>query len=534
MGANPAKIYRPRARSDFRLNTAYDAVVIGAGHNGLVAAAYLARAGMKVGVFERRNVIGGATVTEELWKGYRISRLSYSYGLFDPKIVSDLRLLKFGLKIIPSEADLFVPFPDGKHIFVWIDPARTAKEFRTFSERDSRNYPKYLEFWERLEKTTRPLKYKATMGPSDLFDAFERRRALDDLKIALFGSVSQLLDEYFESEYVKGALCPRGLIGTFVGPKTPGSAWVLAYHVMGESSGTTGAWGWLEGGMGALSAAIAACAKSYGVEIMTGRGVARIVVDGKATGVELDDGTKIRARYVLSNADPKQTFLRLVGKEHLDSSFVAALERIRDEGCVVKVNAAIRELPDYKAFPGGHGPQHKGITGIAPTVDYCETAFDDAKKGVPSRRPFLRIGHHSANDPSMAPPGKHVMSIFSQYFPYHLKSGSWDDLREEVGENILETLNEYAPNMKGSVIAREVLTPLDFEREFSLPKGNIFHSEITPDQMFFMRPLPGWSGYDTPIKNLFLCGSGARPGGGVTGLPGYNAAKVVLAAARRK
>jgi phytoene dehydrogenase-like protein len=529
-----AKTYRRTANRTDRLKTAYDAVVIGAGHNGLVAAAYLARAGMKVGVFERRPVVGGAAVTEELWKGFKISRLSYSYGLFDPKIVSDLKLQKFGLRVIHSEADLFVPFPDGKYIFVWIDPVRTAKEFRPFSEHDARNYPKYLEFWERLEETMRPLKYRAKLAPSDLFEVFERRKALDDLRMALFGSVSQLLDEYFESEYVKGALCPRGLIGTFVGPKTPGSAWVLAYHVMGESSGTSGAWGWLAGGNGALSNSIAACARSFGVEIMTGHGVVRILVDGKAAGVELDDGTKVRAKHIVSNADPKQTFLKLVGKEHLDSAFAAATEKIRDEGCVVKVNAAIRELPDYKALQGTPGPQHRAISGIGPTVDYCEAAFDDAKRGAPSRNPFLRIGHHSANDPSMAPPGKHVMSIFSQYFPYHLKAGNWDEIREEVGDNILQTLTEYAPNMKSSVIAREVLTPLDLEREFSLPKGNIFHSEITPDQMFFMRPVPGWSGYDTPIKNLYLCGSGARPGGGVTGLPGHNAAKVVLAAARRK
>jgi phytoene dehydrogenase-like protein len=515
------------------LRPRYDAVVIGAGHNGLVAACYLARSGMRVAVFERRKVVGGAAVTEELWKGFKISRLSYSYGLFDPKIVKDLSLTRFGLEVIPSEADLFVPFPDGKHIFVWIDPERTAKEFARFSSRDSRSYRHYLRFWERLDRTMGPLKYRQTLEPSDLFERFEKAKALDDLKRVLFGSVSGLLDEYFESDHVKGALCPRGLIGTFVGPKTPGSAWVLAYHVMGEASGTAGAWGWLKGGMGALSESLAARARSLGADVFTGRSVVRVLVDGGAKGVELDDGSKVMSRFVLSNADPKQTFLGLVGKEHLERSFAAAVGSLRDEGCVVKVNAAIRKLPDYAAFPGTPGPQHRGITSIGPTVDYCESAFDDAKHGSPSKHPFLRVGHHSTNDPTMAPPGMHVMSIFSQYFPYNLKTGSWDDIRDDIGDRIVDTLAEFAPNIRGSVVHREVLTPLDMEREFKLPRGNIFHAEITPDQSFFMRPVPGWSGYKTPVRNLYLCGSGARPGGGVTGLPGHNAAMAVLAAMGR-
>jgi phytoene dehydrogenase-like protein len=516
------------------LRARYDAIVIGGGHNGLVAACYLAKAGMRVVVFEQRKVVGGATITEELWKGFKISRLSYSYGLFDPKIVRELKLIKFGLTIIPSEADLFVPFPDGKHLFVWIDPARSAKEFRRFSERDSRNYAKYLRFWERLNRIMLPLRYRAKLSPEDMFDRFERAGAEDDLRRILFGSVDELLGEYFESEYIKGALCPRGLIGTFVGPKSPGSAWVLGYHVMGEASGTAGSWGWLRGGMGALSEALAACAKSLGVEVRTGQPVARVLVDGRADGVELENGTKVMARLVLSNADPKQTFLKLVGKGHFDRKFADAVEGIRDEGCVVKVNASIRELPDYAAFPGKPGPQHRAITGIGPSIEYCESAFDEAKHGSPSSHPFLRVGHHSANDPSMAPPGKHVISIFTQYFPYHLKEGEWDDIRDEIGDRVIETLSEYAPNIRRSIIHREVLTPLDLEREFRLPKGNIFHAEITPDQSFFMRPVPGWSSYSTPINGLYLCGSGARPGGGVTGLPGRNAAMAIISSLHGK
>jgi phytoene dehydrogenase-like protein len=517
------------------LRSSYDAVVIGAGHNGLVAAAYLALAGLRVGVFEQRAVIGGATITEELWKGYRLSRLSYSYGLFDHKIVKDLRLMKFGLKVVVSDPDLFVPFPDNKHIFIWADANKTAEGFRSFSEKDAKNYHRYLGFWKRLNKIMEPVKYDTHLSPNSFVSIFERAHAIDDLRTLLFSSVSDFLDEYFESEQVKAAICPRGLIGTFVGPRTPGTAYVLAYHVMGESAGETGVWGWLKGGMGALSQAVANCALSLGVEIFTGCDVSRILVDGRARGVKLSDGRKVMARYVLANVDPKQTFLNLVGKEHLDDRLVRDIQRIRDEGCVLKLNAAIEELPNYKALPGkGVRPQHKGITGISPSVDYCERAFDDAKYGKPSRRPFLRIGHHSANDPSMAPRGKHVMSIFAQYFPYRLAKGSWEEIRQTAGDSVIDTLAEYAPNIRRAIIHQEVLTPVDLEREFRLPKGNIFHMEITPDQMFFLRPVPGWSNYRTPIDRLYLCGSGSHPGGGVTGLPGYNAARVVVAEARKE
>jgi phytoene dehydrogenase-like protein len=282
--------------------------------------------------------------------------------------------------------------------------------------------------------------------------------------------------------------------------------------------------------MGSLSEAIARSARSFGAQIVTGSGVSKITVnDGTASGVELEDGTKISSKYVLSNADPKQTFFRLVGRDNIDPSFAKSLEKIKDEGCVVKVNAALEELPDFRALPGKTlGPQHRGIASVGPSVEYCEKAFDDAKYGKPSEHPFLRTVFHSTNDPDLAPAGKQTMSIFAQYFPYNLAKGSWDERKEEVGDNIIETLNEYAPNLKKSIIHREVITPLDMERQFSLPKGNIFHMEITPDQMFFFRPVAGWASYKTPIKNLYLCGSGTHPGGGVTGAPGYNAAQMLI------
>ena len=516
------------------LKDEYDAVVIGGGHNGLVTAAYLARDGLKVAVFEKRPIVGGAAITEEVWEGYKISRLSYAYSLFDPQIVKDLRLQEHGLKVVSTDPDLFVPFPDGKYIFIWENAQKTADGFAKFSQKDAKRYLDYLEFWKGVSELLGPLMLSPPPTLEDFVSVFQSPEALNGLKVLMFSSVSELLDEYFESEYVKAAICPRGLIGTMVGPKSPGSAYVLGHHVIGGSSGETGIWGYLKGGMGALSDAIAASAKEFGADILTNKSVSRITVrDGTATGVELSDGSKVKAKFVVSNADPKQTFLKLVGFENLDKNFAKDVERIKDEGCVVKVNAALSELPDYTALPGKNlSLQHKGITSIGPSVDYCERAFDEAKFGLPAENPFLRIVYHSANDPDLAPPGKHTMSIFAQYFPYDLVEGNWDDMKEEVGDDIIDTLAEYAPNIRNSVIHREVITPLDMEREYSLPRGNIFHMEITPDQMFFFRPVAGWASYTTPIRGLYLCGSGTHPGGGVTGAPGHNAAQVVLSEAR--
>ncbi len=508
----------------------YDAIVIGGGHNGLVTAAYLAREGLDVGVFEKRGIVGGAAITEEVWKGYKVSRLSYAYSLFDPQIVKDLKLVEHGLKVVSTDPDLFVPFPDGKYAFIWEDAKKTAAGFEKFSKKDAQRYPDYLEFWKGVSQLLGSMMLSAPHPLDEFVSVFQTPESLEGLKVLMFGSVSELLDEYFESDYVKAAICPRGLIGTMVGPRSPGSAYVLGHHVIGGSSGETGIWGYLKGGMGALSDAIAASAVEFGAEVNTESSISKITVkDSQATGIELTNGSKVSAKYVVSNADPKQTFLKLVGREYFDKDFVKSVEKIKDEGCVVKVNAALEELPDYKALPGKSlSLQHRGITSIGPSVDYCEQAFDDAKYGQPSKHPFLRVVYHSANDPDLAPPGKHTMSIFAQYFPYKLAEGNWDEIKEGVGDNIIDTLNEYAPNLKKSIIHREVITPLDMEREYSLPRGNIFHMEITPDQMFFFRPVAGWAAYKTPIKRLYLCGSGTHPGGGVTGAPGYNAAQVVL------
>ncbi len=516
----------------------FDAVVVGAGHNGLVAANYLARAGLSVGVFERRPVVGGAAVTEELWKGYHISRLSYAYGLFDRRIVRDLGLGNFGLRVLSADPDIFVPFPDGKYIFFWNSAEKTAAGIRNFSEADAEAYFRYLAFWKRVSRFLVPLMRRPPRTLSELAGSFAANKESEEVfRTLMFSSVSDLLDEFFESDYVKAAICPRGLIGTMIGPRTPGGAYVLAHHMVGESTGEAGVWGYLKGGMGAVSSSLALSATSRGVKISTGTGVKRILVrQGRAVGVELEDGRKVRAKIgVVSNAAPQPTFLQLVGEDHLTRGFARSVIGIRDEGCVVKVNAALRELADYRCLPGKKvGPQHKGITSIGPTVDYCERSFDEAKYGRPSKHPFLRVGYLSANDPDVAPRGRHTLSIFAQYFPYTLSKGRWDEIREEVGDVIIDTLSEYAPNIKRALIRSETLTPLDLEREFSLPRGNIFHMEITPDQMFSFRPVVGWSDYRTPIAGLYLCGSGAQPGGGVTGTPGYNCARAVLSDLRRR
>lgn len=506
-------------------------VVIGGGHNGLVAGAYLARQGMKTAIIEKRPIVGGAAITEELWPGFKVSRLSYAYSLFLPRIVRELELEKNGLELLSYDPDLFVPFPDGRYMFVWNDDKKTAKEIGKFSAHDAKTYFDYLEFWKNMSLLLGSAAEQAPPPINQFAGMFESPEAQDLLRYLLFSSANDILDEYFESDEVKAVFAPRGLIGTMVGPMTPGSGYVLGHHVIGGSAGEQGKWGYLKGGMGGLSDAIANSALNFGATILTGAMVSKILVkEKKAMGVQLEDGRTIESKVVLSNADPKQTFLRLVGEEHLDPGFVRNVKKIKDQGCVLKINAALNEIPEFTALPGkGPGPQHKGITGIGPSVDYLEKAFDDAKYGNPSRKPFLRVTFHSVTDPSLAPPGKYTMSVYAQYFPYHLRKGSWDEIKDDVGRNVIDTLAEYAPNVEKAIIHQETLTPLDLERMFSLPKGNIFHMEIIPSQMLSFRPVPGWANYRTPIQGLYLCGSGTHPGGGVLGTPGFNAAHTVLA-----
>jgi phytoene dehydrogenase-like protein len=521
-----------------------DAVIIGAGHNGLVTAAYLARAGLKVLVLERREVIGGASVTEKVWPGYKVSTLSYLCSLLQPRIIRELELPRFGFHLYPKDPAFFTAFPDGRHLFFWQDMAATQKELAKFSKRDAEAYPQYErnlarlgEWVERLLLTTPPniirrklrdLIQLGTLGIEAL--RFRDPDIVHLIKI-MTQSVRAYLDERFESEQIKATLATDGVIGTNGGPSTPGTAYIMLHHVMGGATGVRGLWGFVRGGMGAISEAIADSARSRGAQIRTGAAVARVLVrQGRAYGVALDDGEEVHGRVVISGADPKVTFLKLVDAIELDAEFRREIEKIRIEGCSMKINLALDSLPDFKALPGSElGPQHKATIHVCPSMQYVDRAWEDAKSGRPSEHPLVEVTIPTTYDDSLAPPGKHVMCIFAQYAPYTLNGTNWDSIKDEFAERCIDAVAEYAPNVRDSIIHRQVISPLDMEREYSLTGGNIFHGDMTLDQLFFMRPVAGWARYRTPIEGLYLCGSGTHPGGGVMGAPGYNAAREILA-----
>ena len=528
--------------------TTYDAVIIGAGHNGLVTAGYLARAGLKVLVLERRDVVGGACVTEERFPGYKVSSAAYLNSLLQQCVIQDLELERFGYFVYPKEPAYFQPFPDGRHMMFWRDLVETQKQIAKFSPLDAKVYPRYEEHLDRLARFVEPLLLMTPPNlPPRLADwpkLLSLGRGMWDLGgdgIAALArimteSVGQFLDRWFESDELKVALATDGVIGTNGGPMTPGTAYVLFHHVMGGVGGVRGLWGFVRGGMGGITLALAESARAHRVDIRTGASVGQIIVkDGIATGVALQSGEEIRARAVVSSADPKRTFLRLMEPSALPEDFRHDVEELRMEGCSFKINLALGELPDFKALPGvASGPQHRGTIHICPSVEYMEHAWDDAKYGRPSRAPMLECTIPTCYDDSLAPPGKHLMNIFVQYAPYRLREGSWSVEKERFADRVMDILAEYAPNMRTAVIHRHVLSPADLEDEFGLTGGNIFHGEMSLDQLFFLRPVPGWAQYRTPVHNLYLCGSGAHPGGGVMGAPGRNAAREILRDWRKK
>ena len=520
----------------------WDVIVVGAGHNGLVAAAYLARAGLRVLVVEAREVVGGACVTEETWPGYRVSTAAYVCSLLRPQIVRELDLERHGFALLPRNPSSFTPLPDGRSLLLGPDPEANRLEVARFSSRDAERLPRYEAMLERVARWLEPMLDETPPDPwsgrpRDLWRLgrlgwrFLRLGADGPPALELLtGAARPILERWFETEALRATLATDAVIGTLAAPSTPGTAYVLFHHVMGECDGARGVWGYVRGGMGALSEALAAAARAAGAEVRTGAPVARIAVeDGRASGVVLRDGTELVARRVASSADAPRTFLGLVGEARLPPAFAEAVRGLDHASGSLKINVALSALPSFSARPGGApGPQHRGTIHLAPTVDHLERAYDDAKYGVPSRVPVLECTLPSAVDPTVAPPGRHLMSIFAQYAPYRLAEGSWDDRKDAFADRCFQVLEEYAPGFRDLVLEREVLSPLDLERRFGLTGGNIFQGAMTLNQLFFLRPVPRYADYRTPLRGLYLCGAATHPGGGVMGACGRNAAREIL------
>ena len=522
----------------------YDAIVIGGGHNGLVHAAYLARAGRRVLVLERRHLVGGAAVTEEVFPGFHFSVCSYVVSLLRPQIIRELELRRHGLEILPLDGT-FTPMPDGNCLWRTDDHDRTRRELERHSRHDAAVYDEYGRALVEMARFVKPMLDERppdpfSNRPRDLYGLARLGRRFQSLSSdaryrfvqLMTMSAAEFLEQWFETDVLKATMSASGIIGTFLGVRSPGTAYVLLHHYMGEIDGVFRSWGLARGGTGAISNAIAAAAREAGVEIRTGATVARIVTrNGRATGVALDNGDEIDASFVSSSLDPRLTFQKLLDPRELPDGFVREIDRFKFRGSSAKVNLALDGLPEFTCLPGD-GAHLRGAISISPSLDYMERAYEEAKYGRYSRRPYLDVVIPSLTDPTVAPPGRHVLSCFVQYAPYDLKEGSWDDHREGLGDAVVETLAEYAPNLRNLVVGRQVVTPLDLEREWSLSEGNIFQGELSLEQLLFLRPAPGWAQYRTPIASLWLCGSATHPGGGIMGSPGRNAALEVLGTRR--
>ncbi len=518
----------------------YDVIVIGGGHNGLVNAAYLARAGRKVLVLERRHVVGGAAVTEEVFPGFKFSVCSYVVSLLRPEIIRELDLPRHGLEILPLDGT-FTPMPNGDYLWRVNDHAKTRREIARHSKVDAEAYDEYGKAMVDMGRFVKPILNMTPPDPTSLdprglmhlltlgrrFQALSDDDKYNQIQLMTMSAVD-FLDQWFETDVLKATMSASGIIGTFLGVRSPGTAYVLLHHYMGEIDGAFRSWGLSRGGTGAISDAIAGAAREAGVEIRTETSVSKIIVkDGTAVGVVLGDGDYLTCQVVSSSVDPNLTFLQMVGAEHLPDEFVTDVRRYKFRGSSGKVNLALDALPDFTCLPGP-GAHLRGAMSISPSIEYMERAYDEAKYGHYSRRPYIDVVIPSLTDPSVAPPGKHVMSCFVQYAPYHLKEGTWDEHKDAFGETVINTLAEYAPNIKDIILHRQVLTPLDLEREWGLTEGNIFQGELTLEQLFFLRPAPGWAQYRTPVANLYMCGSATHPGGGIMGAPGRNAARRIL------
>lgn len=525
------------------MSQVYDAVVVGGGHNGLVAAAYLAKAGRKVLVLERRHVLGGAAVTEELHPGFHFSVYSYVVSLFRPHIIRELNLAEHGMELIPLECS-FLPLPNGDSLARWGDPHLNRREIARFSKKDAEVYPEFGLAMTRMASFVKHIIDNPAPDPAS-FNIRELWKILgmgkhfrnlgdDDAYLhmkLLTMSAADFLDLWFENETLKSPMSVSGIIGTMLGIRSPGTAYVLLHHYMGEIDGAFRSWGFSKGGTGGTSLAVARAAEAFGAEIRTEAPVAKLLMkNGKAEGVVLQNGDEIRAKQVLSNLDPRSTFMGLVGEEHLDGEFVEQIKRFKNRGSSGKVNLALDTFPNFTCRPGDGG-HIRGDIAIGPNFAYLDKAYDDAKYGRFSQRPYINAVIPSLSDPTVAPPGKHILSCFVQYAPYHLADGpeAWPQHREAFGEAVIDTLEEYVPNIRDIILYKQVISPWDIEQTVGISEGNIFHGELSLDQLLFMRPASGWAKYRTPVRKLWLCGSGAHPGGGIMGSPGELCAKTLLA-----
>ncbi len=564
MQAGQAAPSQRRSEGD-ALAQRYDAVIIGGGHNGLIAAAYLARAGMETLVLEQRHVLGGAAVTEEIFPGFRFSVFSYVVSLLRPEIIRELELPKHGLDILPLDGT-FTPLrpgegrpapkdaagePIGTGDYLWRvnDHGRTIRELRRWSKIDAEAYEEYGQLMVDMARFIKPILSMVPPDPASndprpflpltgLLRAFQK---LTERQQAVFVqlmtmSAADFLGQWFETDPLKATMSASGIIGTYQGIRSPGTAYVLLHHYMGEIDGAFRAWGIPKGGTGGISEAIGNAARAQGAEIRTEAPVARILTRGRrARGVVLEDGEEIEAGAVLSSVDSRRTFIDLLEPGILDPDFLAEVLRFKFRGSSGKVNLALAGLPSFTCLPGP-GEHLRGAISISPSVDEMEQAYDDAKYGHWSRRPYVDVIIPTLVDPSMAPPGKHVMSCFVQYAPYHLDPalGSWDDNREAFGDAVVNRIAEFAPDLPSKILHRNVQTPLDIERTTGLSEGNIFQGELSLEQLFFSRPVPGWARFKTPVRDLWLCGSATHPGGGIMGANGRIAAMELLRSRGRR
>ncbi len=531
----------------------FDAIVIGGGHNGLVTAAYLARAGKSVCVLERRHVLGGCATTEELWPGYKVSTAAYVISLFLPEIIRDLKLKTYGLKILPRTPSSYTPLLEGRSLTLGPDPGLCQREISKFSHRDAEAYPRYSQLLERVAEVLEPMLSQVAPDPlplpkhwrsvgvgkrlRDTTRLWSLYQSLDKLGDRLpeaiellTGAARPILERWFESEVLRATLATDAIIGAFDSISAPGTAYVLLHHVMGEAGGARGVWGYVQGGMGGLADALAGVCRDQRVEIYREAEVQRILTSGhRVTGVGLADGTQLEAPVVASSVDAHLTFEKFMTADQLPEYFRQAVSRISYASASAKLNLALAEPPCFSADPSkGLAPHHRGTMHISPTLEYIEKAYDDAKYGRPSAEPILEMTLPTSVDQTIAPEGHHIMSVFIQFAPYRLANGNWDEIKDAFADRCIDAIGRYAPNLPGAILHRQFLSPLDLERTYGITGGNIMQGAMVPHQLFSMRPVPGWADHRTPVKGLYLCGAASHPGGGVMGACGRNAATEIL------